>query len=85
MRKMHFLKIPFGFDFKFNYSDMYEYNGGQNYKNLIWELLSLLDAVLDRRVDFALICPDNVTLWQMSPVNPRYSSLLASLASVSGS
>ena len=29
MRKMHFLKIPFGFDFKFNYSDMYEYNGGQ--------------------------------------------------------
>ena len=50
MRKMHFLKIPFGFDFKFNYSDMYEYNGGQNYKNLIWELLSLLDAVLDRRV-----------------------------------
>ena len=49
MRKLHFLKIPFGFDFKFNYSDMYECNGGQNYENLIWELLSLLDAVLDRR------------------------------------
>ena len=47
--KLHFLKIPFGFDFKFNYSDMYECNGGQNYENLIWELLSLLDAVLDRR------------------------------------
>ena len=49
MRNLHFLKIPFGFDFKFNYSDMYEYNGGQNYENHIWELLSLLDAVLDRR------------------------------------
>ena len=48
--KLHFLKIPFGFDFKLNYSDMYECNGGQNYENLIWELLSLLDAVLDRRV-----------------------------------
>ena len=35
MRKLHFPKIPFGFDFKFNYSDMYEYNGGQNYENLI--------------------------------------------------
>ena len=49
MRNLHFLKIPFGFDFKINYSDKYECNGGQNYENLIWELLSLLDAVLDRR------------------------------------
>ena len=32
MRKLHFLKIPFGFDFKFNYSDKYECNGGQNYE-----------------------------------------------------
>ena len=35
MRKLHFLKIPFGFDFKFNYSDKYDCNGGQNYENLI--------------------------------------------------
>ena len=35
MRKLYFLKIPFGFDFKLNYSDMYEYNGGQNYENHI--------------------------------------------------
>ena len=49
MSKLHFLKIPFGFDFKFNYSDKYECNGGQNNENLIWELFSLLDAVLDRR------------------------------------
>ena len=53
MRKLHFLKIPFGFDFKFNFSDKYECNGGQNYENLIWELLSLLDAVLDRRVEYS--------------------------------
>ena len=45
-----FSKFPFGFDFKFNYSDKYECNGGQNYENLIWEHFSLLDAVLDRRV-----------------------------------
>ena len=35
MRKLHFLKIPFGFDFKLNDSDKYECNGGQNYENLI--------------------------------------------------
>ena len=35
MKTIHFLKIFFGFDFKFNYSDKYEYNGGQNYENLI--------------------------------------------------
>ena len=51
MSKLHFLKIPFGFDFKFNYSDKYECNGGQNYENLIWELFSLLDTVLDSRVN----------------------------------
>ena len=54
MRNLHFLKIPFGFDFKINYSDKYECNGGQNYENLIWELLSLLDAVLDRRESIAI-------------------------------
>ena len=26
MRKLYFLKIPFCFDFKFNYFDKYEYN-----------------------------------------------------------
>ena len=35
MRKFYFLKIPFCFDFKFNYFDKYECNGGQNYENLI--------------------------------------------------
>ena len=49
MRKLHFLQIPFGLDFKFNYSDIYKCNGGQTYENLIWELLSLLVVVLDRR------------------------------------
>ena len=59
MRNLHFLKIPFGFDFKINYSDKYECNGGQNYENLIWELLSLLDASLDRHEYWYLITGGN--------------------------
>ena len=46
MRKLLFLKIPFGFDLKFNNSDEYECNWGQNYENIIWELFSLLELLI---------------------------------------